>query len=377
MAEKSESELTPVWLLASDFEPRGSSLYTLRLASHILEYGFKPFIVCQNAQRIPRRLRSNKDVKIIEVPRLTSPLLGNLAIRQLLREYASKPPQLIHAQRRNLDVCALELAQEFRVPYIITVHDRLPPDQSLRVVPEWLAAVIAVSPSIERDLVLGAGVPAEIVQVLPSGVEVPENPTLPPARDARHTPVVGSASALEPVKGLTYFLLAAELILSSGYDVEFLIAGSGPDEETLRRAAQHLDIANRVTFATHITHYTEVIETVDVFVAPSLEQGLGTVMLEAMALGKPVVATHVGGIADFLVDGEHALLIPEANHVILADKIKFLLDNPDKARRLATNALAFVRERFSVERMTRETCEMYRAALAMFADKNSSKAPTL
>lgn len=361
---ESKSDLIPVWLLASDFEPRGSSLYTLRLATHLREFGFASTIVCESARRIPSRVRSG--LEIIEVPRLTSALLGNFAIRQLLKAHSKSPPRLIHAQRRNLDLCALELAQEFEVPYLITVHDRLPPEQSLRVHPEWLAAVIAVSPSIERDLVLGAGVPAEIVRVLPSGVDVPDNLKLPPLRNPRYAPVVGAASALEPVKGLAYFLLAAELILSSGYDVEFLIAGSGPDEETLRRAAQHLDIANRVTFATHVTRYTEVIDTVDLFVAPSLEQGLGTVMLEAMAQGKPVVATNVGGIADFLVDGVHALLIPPANHVIMAEKIKSLLDNPEKARRLATNALAFVREKFSVTRMTTGTSDLYRTILETY-----------
>lgn len=361
MASASDNELVPVWLLASDFEPRGSSLYTIRLALHLPEYGFSPVIVCHDSRRIPSKVRET--VPIIEVPRLAARLLGSLGIRQLVKEYASKPPRLIHAQRRNLDLIAVELAQEFRVPYLITIHDRIPAEQSLRIYPQYLGAVIAVSPSIERDLVLGAGVPAEVVRVVPSGVDVPANLSLPPPRNTRHVPVVGTASALEPVKGLTYFLLAAELILSSGYDVEFLIAGSGPDEEVLRHAAQHLDIANRVTFATHVTRYTEVIDTVDLFVVPSLEQGLGTVMLEAMAHGKPVVATQVGGIADFLVDGTHALLVPKANHVILADKIKFLLDNPEKARVLAANAQGLVRDRFSIERMTSETCEIYRSIL--------------
>ena len=351
-----------VWLMASTFEPRGSSLYTLRLASHLTEYDFVPTILCESAARIPAKLR--RSLRIREVSGLTSRLWCWSAMRRLVQEWSDEPPALVHAQRRELAWAALECAHRFACPYVVTAHDILPPEESVSVLPERLAALIAVSPTIERDLVLAAGAPQELVHVIPNGVELPIMPKIPEARPAQRIPVVGTASALEEVKGLTYFLMAAELILSSGYDVEFVIAGSGPEEETLRHAAQHLDIANRVTFVGHVPEYTQVIETLDVFVIPSLEQGLGTVMLEAMALGKPVVATRVGGIADFFVDNDHALLVPQANHTLLAQKIKFLLDNPSKARKLAVSGEQFVRKRFSVERMTQETAQLYRQILA-------------
>ena len=102
-----------------------------------------------------------------------------------------------------------------------------------------------------------------------------------------------------------------------------------------------------------------IIETFDVFVLPGLEQGLGTIMLEAMALGKPVVATRVGGVADFFVDGEQALLVEKENHVVLGDKIEMLLDFPEKARKLAITGQNFVRERFPTQRMVAETANLY------------------
>ena len=155
----------------------------------------------------------------------------------------------------------------------------------------------------------------------------------------------------------------AELILSSGHDVEFVVAGVGPEEETLRRIAQHLDVANRVTFAVPGRGFRRFLNTLDVFVLPSLEQGLGTIMFEAMCLGKPVVATKVGGVSDFLADGEHALLAPPANHVMLAEKIQYLLDNPDRARRLAIAGQGLVRREFSAEKMAQRTAEVYRDVL--------------
>ena len=364
---------TPVWLLNTSFEPRGSSLYTLSLAEHLSDFGFEPTIVCESAALIPTKLQDNLAIR--EVPFLTRKLIGTLGLARLVREARDDLPALVHAQRRTLDTLALDLAIRVDCPYLVTVQDILPTDGVLSVAPENLARIIAVSPSVERDLVVGAGVPPDLVRMVPNGVEISEHPVLPPLRSGKGIPIVGTACALEPVKGIMYFLMAAELILSSGHDVEFMIAGSGPEEETLRRAAQVLDIANRVTFVEHVREPRQVLELFDVFVIPSIEQGLGTIMIEAMALGKPVVATRVGGIADFFVNEKHALLIPPANQKALADKIKFLLDNPDKARRLAANGQSLVRERFSAERMTRQTAQLYRDVLERWqATRSTSEA---
>jgi glycosyltransferase involved in cell wall biosynthesis len=126
-----------------------------------------------------------------------------------------------------------------------------------------------------------------------------------------------------------------------------------------------MDIEQRVTFVPHITSFAKIIETFDLFVLPSITQGLGSIMLEAMALGRPVVATRVGGVADFVVDGEHALLVEKANHVMLADKIEMLLDFPDKARQLSINGQALVRDKFTAQRMGEDTARLYADVLSL------------
>lgn len=352
----------PVWLLASNFEPRGRSLYTLRLALNLPAQGFDPTILCESAERIPRRLREKLAFR--EIPSLGSPLWRSWNVRALTRDAALGRPVLIHTHWRGFDALALELASRVDCPYLLTLHEPLPSDTTLSVLLDRLGAIITVSPSVKQDLIFRTQLPTEFVEVIPSGVELPAIPLLPAPRSAGQVPVVGAAGPLEPVKGFVYFLLAAELILSSGHDVEFVIAGTGPEEEVLRRAARHLEIANRVTFVTHPYGFGEVLEAIDVFVMPSLEQGLGTLMLEAMALGKPVVASRVGGIADFFTDAEHALLVPKANPVVLAERIQYTLDNPDKARRMAAAGQQLVRQQFSVEQMTLRTVELYRRILA-------------
>jgi glycosyltransferase involved in cell wall biosynthesis len=363
MNTESSAPASPkVWLVGATFEPRGSSLYTLRLASHLPALGYDVEIVCESANHIPAKIRSQVPIHVI--PRLQSPLLGTAPLMRLAQK-VERPPDLIHSQRLGLERVGDLLAEEFDRPHLLTVHHVAEDVAALAIPPEELAAVVAVSPSVERDLVHKASVPPGIIRMIPSGVEIATHPRLPMPRDPERVPVVGTASVLESSKGLLYFLMAADLILSAGHDVEFIVAGTGPDEELLRRAAHHMDIDQRVTFVPQITSFTRVIETFDLFVLPSLEQGLGSIMLEAMALGKPVVATKVGGVADFVVDGEHALLVEKANHVLLADKIEMLLDFPDKARQLSLRGQALVREKFSAERMGRDTAQLYRDIQAL------------
>jgi glycosyltransferase involved in cell wall biosynthesis len=102
----------------------------------------------------------------------------------------------------------------------------------------------------------------------------------------------------------------------------------------------------------------------DVFCLPSLRQGLGTIMLEAMALGRPVIATGVDGVYSVVRDNETGLVVPPSNSGRLAQRILELLRDPFRARRIADNARQMVLRDFNVDRMVRETAEVYRQVLA-------------
>jgi glycosyltransferase involved in cell wall biosynthesis len=351
-----------VWLIASTFEPRGSSLYTLRLASHLSALGWEVQIICENDEYLPPRLKTAWPIHAI--PRLRSPLLGAGPLLRLAQRTAH-PPDIIHSQTLGLERIGDLLAEEFDRPHLLTAHHLPEEVGTLDVTPEDLSAIIAVSPSIEQGLVQRMSVPTELIRMIPSGVEISSHPKIPMPRDKERVPIVGTASVLEPSKGVMYFLMAADLILSAGQDVEFVVAGGGPEEEFLRRAARHMDIEQRVTFVPNVSSFAKIIENYDVFVAPNIAEGVGSIVLEAMSLGKPVVVTRAGGTADFFEDGEHAMLIEKANHVVLADKIESLLDFPNKARQLALRGQGLVRERFTAAQMGDQTARLYRDVLTI------------
>jgi glycosyltransferase involved in cell wall biosynthesis len=351
---------TPVWLVASSFEPRSSTLYTLRLLGRLAEFGFAPTLLCSSAAQIPMRLRTA--LNVVEAPFLHNRIWRRFNLRRFVARFDDAPPELLHAQRRVHLPATLEIAELLERPCVVTVHETTAANMRPANVAR-LKAVLAVNRSVERDLWIRLGVAREIVHFTPSGVEVPAEPPTPPSNGKSRLPVVGMASVLDPAKGALYFLMAADLILSSGQDVEFLIAGTGPDEQTLRRAARKLDIAHRVTFVGHTFDYRELLSTIDLFVSPSLEEGLAVIVLEAMATGLPVVATKVGGMGELFKDGEHLFLVPPANHSALAEKVQTLLDNPAKAKRVALAGREFIRKEFSVERMVRDVAEIYRGVL--------------
>jgi glycosyltransferase involved in cell wall biosynthesis len=356
--DSSSASSGTVWLVAYDFEPRGRSFYTLRLTSALIERGFNVVLICRSAARLPDSIRD--EATVVEAKRMNAAAFDWSTFKSLDGTAKEHPPDLVHAQRRSADRLGSAIAGRYGKPYLLTLHDQQTQDRRWRPTRRRPDAVIAVSDTVKREIGFHVGYSAERIYVIPVGIETSEHPVIPAPTD-RKRPIVACASAFDRNRGVSYFLMAAEVILSSGQDVEFLVAGSGPEEGVLRRMAAKLEIANRTTFVSATVDFGDVIDLCDVFVNPSLEQGLGSVMLEAMSVGKPVVSTAVGGPAEYLIDGVHAMLAPAADHLQLAEKIQYLLDNPARARKLAVAGQALVRERFSLERTVDETIALYRS----------------
>lgn len=357
-----ETKRLSVLLLAGDFQVRGSSTYTLRLAEHLPERDVAVQAVCSDAERIPDRKRRRVPLRVM--PSLSSRVRWRRAVRQLAEEIDRDRPDLVHVQSRAMARVGLRLAELTDLPYVLTVHDFLRPGEKVVFSRTHGLKIIAVSDAVAQDLVRSAGVPRALVEVVRSGVEVhPQHTGSRVGGAASHTPVVGTAGPLERVKGHAYFLEAARVVLQEGYDVEFLIAGAGPEEEGLRHLARRVGVADHVTFATYVREYAEVLEALDIFVLPSLEQGLGTVMLEAMALGRPVVATGVGGVYSVVRDGQTGLLTPSRDALALANNIMALLKEPAWARELGRQGQRVVAREFSVERMVKATADLYQCVL--------------
>ena len=342
-----------VLLIAGRFEVRGSSAYTLRLAENLSLQGVAARILCTDARLVGSERRARLDLH--EYPYLTLPLLGRLTRTLVHRRTLDWPPDLVHVQSPDMISVGSWLARRFDCPYLVSVHEVLPPGRSLRLDPLRTKWVIAVSEPVKTAILKRHKLAADRVRVIHAGVESETGRCLPAVLDPGHLSVIGVAGPLQSVKGLPFFLGAAQKVLSVRPKIEFLVSGAGPEED--------LDISDHVTFVPNLTDFSEPLAAMDIFCLPSLQQGLGTIMLEAMALGKPVIASGVGGVFSVVRDNETGLVVPPSDSARLAERMLELLNDPVRARAIGEAGRRLVREEFGTEKMVRETAALYRRVL--------------
>jgi len=154
---------------------------------------------------------------------------------------------------------------------------------------------------------------------------------------------------LNEVKGVEYLIRAFRKIQNKGDDCRLVIAGNGRIKKDLEDLVRELEMIGQVVFAGELERekLAEELEKCRLLVLPSLSEGLGRVLLEAMAVGKPVVASRVGGIPDIVAEGENGFLCPPRDIDCLAGKIQILLSDPGLAEDLGRRGRNFVREKFS------------------------------
>lgn len=174
-------------------------------------------------------------------------------------------------------------------------------------------------------------------------------------------PVVGTVAALVPVKGLEYFLEAARSVSSEVPRTAFVIAGGGVLEETLRKMAK--DLGLDVRFLGPRKDVPLVLSALDVFVLPSLSEGMGLSIMEAMAAGLPVVATEVGGVPELVVDGSTGILVPPKDPDALAEAILECIREKGRAEEMGRRGRERVRASFPLSRMIREHEALYEELL--------------
>ncbi|MBA3886298.1 MAG: glycosyltransferase family 4 protein [Acidobacteria bacterium] len=175
-----------------------------------------------------------------------------------------------------------------------------------------------------------------------------------------NAPIVGNVAALVPHKGQKHLVAAAALVVREVPDARFVIAGEGELRESLERQIREHNLEKHVFLAGFRPDVLSLHKAFDIFVMSSVTEGLGTSLLDAMAAGKPIVATRAGGIPEVVVDGETGLLVQPRDHRGMAEALVRLLQDERLRRRMADAGLARARAQFSAERMVLETLNVYR-----------------
>jgi L-malate glycosyltransferase len=226
-------------------------------------------------------------------------------------------------------------------------------------------AFIAASEAI-RQMLVADGVPAERTVTVHEGIDVDHVVAAPPVNVheafwlPHQAPVVGNVAALVPHKGQRYLVDAAHLVVQDVPDARFIILGEGELRQHLEKQVHEHHLEKHVLLPGFRTDVLGCIKGFDLFVMSSVTEGLGTSLLDAMACGRPIVATRAGGIPEIVEDGVNGALVPPRDAASLAAAIVRALKDEGWRRRTGEAGLARVRERFTVDRMVAETAAVYR-----------------
>ncbi|MEW6742802.1 MAG: glycosyltransferase [Planctomycetota bacterium] len=182
-------------------------------------------------------------------------------------------------------------------------------------------------------------------------------------------PIVGTALRFEPQKGLVFLLRAATVVKRELPGVQFLIAGDGPMRDDLHALATSLELDRTVHFIGWRDDLPDILQCMDVFCHPTLWEQLPHMVLEALALRRPVVATAVDGVPEIVLHDETGLLVPPRDPAALAAAVLDLLRDPDRARRLGEAGRRLVEERFTADKMVESYAGLFRRLSANGQDR--------
>jgi glycosyltransferase involved in cell wall biosynthesis len=287
---------------------------------------------------------------------------------------ARRNVDIVHTHGYKADIYGYWATRRARVPLVATCHNWPAQTISLnfyaaldRLLLRRFDHMGAVSEAVVHAL-RRYGVPPRKITMIPNGIDVEQfagaGSLLRKQLGAQDRIVIGVAGRLSPEKGLKILFHAAQAVVASVPEVLFVLAGEGPDGAALEKLTKELSIGEHVAFLGKVSRMMDFYASIDALVMPSLTEGLPLSLLEAMAAGKPVVASRVGSVPSVIIAGETGLLVEPSDVAGLRDAILYLLKDRERALAWGRNGQERVRRHFSSANMAQNYLDIYSDAIS-------------
>ena len=340
----------------------GTEKHVIALASGLRDRGYETGIVCLFEEgALAGEVRSQGIPLIcLNIP----PRWGLRTMTALFRFVRSTPIDILHTYLFGFHLFAGLPARLLKVPVILSSRREIADWKKgrHRLVENWgnrfVDRVICCSEAARRWTMQTEKIRPVKLATIYNGVDtqrckasreksaVRSSLEIPP-----NAPLIGTVANFSPAKGYPTLLAAAGEILKQCPSAYFLFVGAGPLQKEMQEKASKLQGHDHIVFTGFRSDIPDLIAAMDIFVLASITEGFPNAILEAMAMGKPVVATRVGGIPEILQSGEEGVLVPPQDSAALAQAILFLLHDPKNASRLGARAAEKVRRDFTLVRM--------------------------
>jgi glycosyltransferase involved in cell wall biosynthesis len=363
----------------------GPSVHVILLSAHLRERGYETRLVVGTESEREGNMRGLAREKQVEcesvagLGREIAPLSDFRALLGLRRMMRTWRPAVVHTHTAKAGMLGRVAAKLAGVPIVVhTYHGHVlrgyfsPAKTAVfRGIETRLAALadalVAVSDAVKDDLVRLGVARAERIRVIPLGLELahlacplPRGELRREAGFAADAPLVGMVGRLVPIKDVPTFLRAARAVRESRPDVRFALVGDGEERPALERLATELGLDGALRFAGWRSDLRPVYGDLDVVVNASLNEGTPVALIEAMAAGRPVVATRVGGTPDLLGGSARGRLVPPGDPDALARAVLETLDDAGSSAARSRAAREHVLARHSLERLVGDVDSLYR-----------------
>ena len=358
----------------------GAQENTYLTVKYLMKKNFHVDLICDRLSKGERNIKFPlKSINLIYLPSLVreiNPLKDLIAFLKIYKILKNGKYDIVHTHTSKAGVLGRIAAKLAKVPVIIhTPHGHIfygyfPKFWTKifilieRFLAKFTDAIITLSEkSKEEHLQNGIGKESQYVSII-SGIEVEkyikenfENRNFRKRLNIDEGKfVVGCASRLVPIKGIRYLIESMKFL-----DDKFvlLIAGDGEERNFLEKLVREYGLEKRVYFLGMLNDLREFLANIDVFVLPSLNEGMGRVLVEAGVMEKPSIATKVGGIPEVVIDGETGFLVSPGSGQEIAEKLKYLEKNPFLVKIMGRKAKIYVKSKFSAKIMCEKIESLY------------------
>ena len=354
--------------------PGGAETVVAQMATALQQAGAHNvvFLPANGEGWLARQLEgSGATVEYFHIDRPVSPGCAR-SLREAFRRHEI---DLAHSHEFSMAVYGAWTAWRCGIPHVITMHGRRYYAERLqRRLAMWFAMAtsartVAVSTPLAQHLRSDLGAAEDRVVTIRNGVHYvpPDRVTL---RDelglGRGDRLLVAIGNLYPVKGHAHLIDALGLLAHAHPNLHLAIGGRGDLADALRDRSRQLQLESRVHLLGLRGDVSAVLAAADVFVLPSLSEGLPLALLEAMFAGRPIVASDVGEVRAALAGGTAGVLVPPGDAVALAGALDRLLRDPEERAGLAASAAAHARAEYDLSRMVHRYVELYEAALGKY-----------
>lgn len=336
------------------------------------------FVVPEHGPFVEVMRSKGYDVQVIPLPKR----VGTSSIRRLAGYIRSQRIHIVHTHGARANFYGRLGARIAGAPIILsTIHNSLfdyPVSRFKRwlyvSVDRWTARfadrIVCVADALARDLIHRYRIPPSKVLTIHNGIDVASLQVTRPAAQVRQelgialdAPVIGEIARMTEQKGFSDLIQAVKLLIERYPRLRCLLVGDGPLRSHLERECEAVGLAVHCVFTGLRADVADLLSILDVYVLPSVSEGFPIGLLEAMAMGRPVVATRVSGIPEIIADGVSGILVPPRNPRTLAEAIGRLLQDPQGATAMGLAARRTVEERFTSTAMVNKLEAMYRALI--------------